>query len=47
MFEVIFLLRLDNLASKSVLVIKFACANFALKTLVAKVLNYGVVIYLS
>ena len=30
---VIFLLRLDNLASKSVFVIKFACANLTLKTL--------------
>ena len=44
---VIFLLRLDSLASKSVFVIKFACANLALKTLAAKVLNSGVVIYLS
>ena len=43
----IFLLRLDNLASKSVFVIKFACANLALKTSAAKVLNSGVVIYLS
>ena len=47
LFEVIFLLRLGNLASKSVFVIKFACANLALKTLAAKVLNSGVVIYLS
>ena len=44
---VIFLLRLDNLASKSVFVIKFACANLALKTSAAKLLNSGVVIYLS
>ena len=43
---VIFLLRLDSLASKSVFVIKFACANLALKT-AAKVLNSGGVIYLS
>ena len=36
-----------NSVSKSVFVIKFACANLALKTLAAKVLNYGVVMYLS
>ena len=42
-----FLLRLISLASKSVFVIKFACANLALKTSAAKVLNSGVVIYLS
>ena len=43
----IFLLRFDNLESNSVFVIKFACANLALKTSVAKVLNSGVVVYLS
>ena len=42
-----FLLRLDNLASKSVFVIKLACANLALKILVAKVLNSEVATYLS
>ena len=42
-----FLLRLDNLALKSVFVIKFACANLALKTSAAKVLNCGVVIYFT
>ena len=47
LFAVMFLLRLDNLASKSVFVIKLACANLALKTSAAKVLNSGVVIYLS
>ena len=47
LFEVIFLPRLDILVSKSVFVIKFACANLGLKTLAAKVLNSGVVIYLS
>ena len=47
LFDVIFLLRLDNAKSKSIFVIKFACANLALKTLAAKVLNSGVVIYLS
>ena len=41
------MLRLDNLASKSVFLIKLACANLALKTSLAKVLNSEVVIYLS
>ena len=41
------LLRLDILASKSVIVIKFTCANLALKTSGTNVLNSGVVIYLS
>ena len=36
LFEVIFLLRLDSLASKSVFVIKCACANLSLKTLASK-----------
>ena len=45
-FEVIFLLRLNSLASKSVFGIKFAFANLALKALAAKVLSSGVVIYL-
>ena len=40
-----FLLRLDNLASKSVFVIKLAWAILVLKTLAAKVLNYEVSIY--
>ena len=44
---VIFLLRLDSLGSKSVFVVKFACANLALNTSAAKVLNSGVVMYLS
>ena len=47
LFEVILLPISYNLVSKSVFVIKFACANLALKTLSAKVLNSGVVIYLS
>ena len=47
LFEVIFLLRLGSFVSKSVFVIKMACANLALKTLVAKVLNFEVSIYLS
>ena len=46
LFAVIFLLRLENLASKSVFVIKFACAYLA-QTSAAKALNSGVVIYLS
>ena len=47
LFGVIFLLRLDSLASKSVFVIKFASANRALRILTAKVLNSGVLIYFS
>ena len=39
LFEVIFLLRLCSLASKSVFVIKFACANLALKFSVVSILN--------
>ena len=42
-----FSIKIDNLASKSVFVIKFACANLALKTLAAKVLNSEVATYLS
>ena len=45
--SVIFLLRLENLASKSVFVIKLACANLALKTSAANLLNSEVSIYLS
>ena len=40
-------MRLDSLAKKSVFVIKFWCANLALKTSVESLLNSGVVIYLS
>ena len=47
LLEVIFLLRLESLASKSAFAIKFASANLALKILAAKVLNSGVVTYLS
>ena len=47
LFAVIFLSRLDNLASKSVFVIKFAFANLALKTSAAKLLNSEVATYLS
>ena len=45
--SVIFLLRLDLLASQSVFITKFVCTNLTLKASVAKVLNSGVVIYLS
>ena len=47
MFELIFLLRLISLSSKSVFVIKFACANLAAKLSTVNLLNSGVVIYLS
>ena len=47
LFELTFLLKLDSLASKSVLIMKFACAKLALKISAAKVLNSGLVIYLS
>ena len=47
LFVVIFLLRLDSLASTFIFVIKFACANLALKPSAAKVLNSEIVIYLS
>ena len=39
LFAVMVLLRLDNLASKSVFVMKLACANLALKTSAANLLN--------
>ena len=42
-----FSISIDNLASKPVFVIKFACANLALKTLAANVLNSEVATYLS
>ena len=47
MFELIFLLRLISLSSKSVFVIKIACANLAAKLSAVNLLNSGVVIYLS
>ena len=46
LFEVIFLLRLDSLASKFVFVTKFACTSLALKTSPVNLLNSVVVIYL-
>ena len=46
LFAVIFLLRFDNLESKSVFVIRLACANLALKisaaNLVTRVLTSGI-----
>ena len=42
LFSVIFLLRLDSLASKSVFATKFARANLGLKTSAPKVLNSGI-----
>ena len=47
LFAEILLSRLDTLLSKLIFTTKFACANLALKPSVAKVLNSGVVIYLS
>ena len=47
LFTAILLLRFDTVLSKSVFVTKFACTNLALKTSAPKVLNSGVVIYLS
>ena len=46
LFTAILLLRVNTVLSKSVFITKFACANLALKTSAAKVLNSGVVIYL-
>ena len=46
-FAVIFLLKLDNLASKSVFIIKLARASLVLKILAAKVLNSEAATYLS
>ena len=47
LFAAILLSRLDTVLSKFVFTTKFARANLALKTSAAKVLNSGVVIYLS
>ena len=47
LFEVTLSLFFFNLVSKSVFVIKFACANLALKFSVVSQLNSGVVTYLS
>ena len=47
LFELIFLLRLIDLASKSVFVTKFVCTNLAAKPFAVKLLNSEVVIYLS
>ena len=47
LFIAILLLRPNTVLSKFVFATKFACFNLALKTSAAKVLNSGVVIYLS
>ena len=47
LFAAILLLRLDTVLSDFVFATKFACVNLPLKTSGAKVLNSGVVIYLS
>ena len=47
LFEVIFLLRPESLASKSVFVTKFTWDNLAVKFSAVSLLNSGVVIYLS
>ena len=47
LFLVIFLLSPDNFPSKSVFVIRLACAILALKALVANLINSGVVMYSS
>ena len=45
LFLVVFLLSPDNFASKSVFVIRLACAILALKVSAANLLNSGVVMY--
>ena len=47
LFEVTLSLNFFNLVSKSVFVMKFACANLALKFSVVSLLNSGVVIFFS
>ena len=47
LFDTIFLLRLVFLLSVSVFFTKSACANLALNTSAANLLNSGVAIYLS
>ena len=47
LFELIFLLRLNNLLSKSVFVIRFACASLSTKICAVNVLNSGIALYLS
>ena len=46
-FELILLLRLFSLASKSIIATKSACANLAVKYSVVNLLNSEVVMYLS
>ena len=47
LFEVIFLLQLVRLLSKSVLITKSTCYNLAAKCSAVNLLNSGVVIYLA
>ena len=47
LFKAIFLLRFDGLESKSVFVIKFACATLSLKISAVNLLNSWVSTYLS
>ena len=47
LLELIALLMLFSLLSKSAFVTKFACANIAVETPADKLLNSGVVMYLS
>ena len=47
LFAAILLWKLDTVLSKFVFATKFTCFNPALKTSAAKLLNSGVVIYLS
>ena len=47
LFELIFLTRLCSLLSKYVFVTKSVCDHLAVKTPAAKLLNSGVVMYLS
>ena len=47
LFEVILLIISCNLVSKYVFVTKSTCANLGVKTPAAKLLNSGVVMYLS
>ena len=47
LLELTFLLSLFSLVSKSVFIIRFACANLATNVSAVNSLNFGVVIYLS
>ena len=47
LFELIFLLRLMSLVSKSLFITKFACANLAANFFTVKLVHSEVVIHLS